>query len=198
MLYEAIKPTRSYGWADDKAAQLIELAKSTPVQDTGEGLLINLRVQARLLVQYQQHITTLEKEIKKITTEMEEYHLLTSIPGVGDITASVIIAEISNIDRFSNPRKLVAYAGVDPEVYSSGRFTASSNRISKRGSRQLRRALFMAVKCGLRGRMNTPLQAFYDKKRAEGKPFKVAVMACANKLIHWIYAMLTKRVTFAV
>ncbi|QDI91715.1 IS110 family transposase [Salicibibacter halophilus] len=195
-IYEAIKPARDYNWAEGKADHLIELANIAPIQDIEEGLLINLNIQMKLLEQYLMHITTLEKEIKTVTKDMEEYHLLTSIPGVGDITAADIIAEIGSIDRFNNPRKLVAFAGVDPEVYSSGRFTSSSNRISKRGSRQLRRAMYMAAKCGLSGKVNGPLQAFYDKKRAEGKPFKVAVMACANKLLHWIYAMLTKKEYF--
>jgi transposase len=54
----------------------------------------------------------------------------------------------------------------------------------------------MAVLCGIRGSRNKKLKEFYDKKRNEGKPFKVAMIACTNKLIHWIYALLKHKETF--
>ncbi|GIN21614.1 hypothetical protein J1TS3_27480 [Siminovitchia fordii] len=60
------------------------------------------------------------------------------------------ISEIGEIDRFNHPKRLVAFAGVDPSVYSSGRFTATKNRITKRGSSRFRHSLFMAVQCGIR------------------------------------------------
>ncbi|MNO95950.1 hypothetical protein D3C76_876070 [compost metagenome] len=59
---------------------------------------------------------------------------------------------------------------------------------SKRGSSQLRYALVMAVQCGLIRSRNTRIKEFYDRKRSEGKPHKVALVACANKLVHWLYA----------
>ncbi|WP_414581068.1 hypothetical protein [Bacillus swezeyi] len=55
---------------------------------------------------------------------------------------------------------------------------------------------FLAAQCGLRGSGNKPLREFYDKKRNEGKPYKLAIVACANKLLHWIYAILTKKQAF--
>ncbi len=65
----------------------------------------------------------------------------------------------------------------------------------------------MAVKCAIRDCQkqkttdeilprNKKLRAFYDKKREEGKPFRVAVIACANKLLHWIYALLKNKTSF--
>lgn len=90
----------------------------------------------------------------------------------------------------------MAYAGIDPRIYQSGKFTASINRITKRGSTRLRQALYTAVQCGLTNNRNTKLREFYDKKRSEGKPHKVAIIACANKLLHWIYAMLKQKESF--
>ncbi|WP_264158156.1 transposase [Psychrobacillus glaciei] len=95
----------------------------------------------------------------------------------------------------------VAFAGIDPSVFESGTFKGTLNRITKRGSSRLRHALYMAVKSAIRDSRkkkttdeliprNKRLREFYDKKREEGKPFKVAVIACANKLLHWIYALL--------
>ena len=60
----------------------------------------------------------------------------------------------------------------------------------------MRHALYMAVLCGIRGSRNKKLKEFYDRKREEGKPFKVAMIACTNKLIHWIYALLKRKETF--
>lgn len=113
------------------------------------------------------------------------------IPGIGEKIAATIISEIGEIERFNHPKKLVAFAGIDPSVYSSGRFTASINRITKRGSSSLRQVLFMAVQCGISDTRkqktsddiiprNKRLREFYDKKREEGKPFRVAIIACAH------------------
>ncbi|MNW64373.1 Transposase IS116/IS110/IS902 family protein [compost metagenome] len=90
----------------------------------------------------------------------------------------------------------MAYAGLDPSVFSSGKFTATQNRITKRGSKRLRRAVYLAVTCGLRVGLNLHLREYYDKKKSEGKPHKVAVIACANKLLHHIYAMLKRRQSY--
>ncbi|MGO4273942.1 IS110 family transposase, partial [Paenibacillus sp. TAF58] len=57
----------------------------------------------------------------------------------------------------------------------------------------LRHTLYMAVLCGLRRTGSKKLKAFYDKKMAEGKPHKVAMIACVNKLLYWIFAMLKRK-----
>ena len=53
-----------------------------------------------------------------------------------------------------------------------------------------------AILCGIRSSRNKKLKEFYDRKRDEGKPFKVSVVACANKLIHWIFTLLKRKETF--
>jgi transposase len=90
----------------------------------------------------------------------------------------------------------VAFAGVDPRVFESGKFTATINRISKRGSSRLRHTLFVAVLCSLRKSGSQRLKTFYDRKREEGKAHKVAVIACTNKLLHWIYVVLKRKEIF--
>lgn len=77
-------------------------------------------------------------------------------------------------------------------MHSSGEFTASRNRISKRDSKRLRKALYVAVQCELRNGVNERLKVYYDMKRKEGKPYKVVVIACANKLLHHVYAIPVK------
>ncbi len=145
-----------------------------------------------LLLSMQEQLQTIEEQIRLLAEKMPEIELIKSIPGLGDKLAATIISEIDNAHRFEEAKQLVAFAGIDPGVHSSGQFTATRNRISKRGSKRLRRALFLAVQCGLRRGCNSRIKRYYDKKRQEGKPYKVTVIACANKLLHHIYAILKK------
>jgi transposase len=194
---EILCPSRSTRWATDRAHKIIEAAKRDPFQKIRlQSLLFSLEMYVKMLLQYQEHLSALEKQIDTLTDEIEECKIIQSIPGIGERIAATIISEIGEIDRFNHPKKLVAYAGVDPSVFSSGKFTATINRITKRGSNTLRHSLFVAVLCSLRKTGNKRLKAFYDRKREEGKPHKVAVIACINKLLHWIYALLKRKEVF--
>ncbi|MGP4109286.1 IS110 family transposase [Virgibacillus sp. L01] len=200
--------SRSEKWAEEKAQKLREAAIRNPFQNNlYQSHIFNLGIMINIVLQYQEHLSKLAAEIDDLAKEIEEYKIIQSIPGIGEKIAATIISEIGEIERFNHPKKLVAFTGVDPSVYSSGKFTASVNRITKRGSSRLRQALFMAVQCGIRDARkkktseeiiprNKRLREFYDKKRDEGKPFRVAIIACVNKLLHWIYAMLKRNTTF--
>ncbi|QHE52836.1 IS110 family transposase [Pontibacillus sp. HMF3514] len=182
--------TRSEHWARDRAQKLIEAAQRNPFKSTlYQSHLFSLQMYIQMLLQYQEHLSELDDQIDALAEELEEYKIIQSIPGIGGKIAATIVSEIGEIERFSHPKKLVAFSGIDPSVHSSGKFTATINRISKRGSSQLRHALYMAALCGIRSSRNKKLKEFYDRKREEGKPFKVAMIACTNKLIHWIYIM---------
>ena len=169
--------------------------------------ILSLGMYINILLPYKEHLSKLETEIDALAKEIEEYNIIKSIPGIGEKIAATIISEIGEMDRFNNPKKLVGFAGVDPSIFESGKFTATKNRITKRGSSRLRHALYMAVLCSIRDcrkkkttdeiiPRNKRIREFYDKKRGEGKPFKVAMMACVNKLLHWIYALLKNKTTF--
>ncbi|MFA7249362.1 MAG: IS110 family transposase [Dehalococcoidia bacterium] len=104
---------------------------------------------------------------------------LTSIPGIGPVLAGTILAEIGDVHRFPRLEALVAYAGIDPSVFESGQFHATRQHISKRGSPHLRRALFLAAHSAqLR---NPELHAYLERKMAEGKLYKVALIAVARE-----------------
>jgi transposase len=200
--------SRSESWAKEKAQKLRAAALRNPFQNNlYDSHIFNLEILVKIVLQYQEHLSDIADEIDALASEIEEYEILQSIPGIGEKIAATIISEIGEIDRFNNAKKLVAFAGIDPSVYSSGKFTASVNRITKRGSCRLRHALYMAVQSGIRDSRkkkttdeiiprNRRLREFYDKKREEGKPFRVAIIACVNKLLHWIYALLKSRMTF--
>jgi len=190
-------PTRSARWAKEKAKKLLDSANRNPFQKVMfESHLINLRMYIEMLFQYQEHLSDLENRIATLANELEDYKIIQSIPGIGERIAATIISEVGEIHRFSHPKKLVAYADIDPSVHSSGKFTATTNHITKRSSSRLRNALYLAVLCGLRNSRNKKLKEFYDKKRSEGKPSKVAIVASINKLLHWIYALLLRKEDF--
>jgi transposase len=200
--------SRSKRWAIEKSQKLRAAAARNPFQKTlYQSHLLSLSMYINMLLQYKEHLSELDAEIDTLAKEIEEYKIIQSIPGIGEKIAATIISEIGEIERFNHPKKLVAFAGVDPEVYESGKFKATLGRITKRGSSRLRHALFLAVRSGIRDcrkqkttdeiiPRNKRLRAFYDKKRDEGKLYKVAVIACVNKLLHWIYAILKNRTTF--
>ncbi|WP_019375759.1 IS110 family transposase [Virgibacillus halodenitrificans] len=188
---------RSKAWFLDKASQLKEASKRNPFQSpVCHGQLVSLNMYIQMLFQFQQHLSKLKKEIDALAKTFEDYELLKSIPGIGNKIAATIISEIGDINLFQHPKKLVAFAGLDPSVFESGKFKASISHITKRGSSRLRQVLYSAVQCGLAKNRNKKLIAYYQRKRNEGKPHKVAVIACANKLVHWIHAILKNKKVF--
>jgi transposase len=200
--------SRSIRWANEKALKLKEAAARNPFEKTVyQSHILSLGMYINIILQYKEHLSRLESEIDALAKEIEEYNIIKSIPGIGEKIAATIISEIGEIDRFNHPKKLVAFAGVDPSVFESGKFRATQNRITKRGSSRLRHALYMAVRCAIRDcrkkkttdeilPRNKRMREYYDKKREEGKPFKVAIIACVNKLLHWIFALLKNGTTF--
>jgi transposase len=146
-----------------------------------------------------QHLKERYDELTKILTEyckssmLEDFEIITSIAGISKGTVTTFLAEIGCIGNFASHKKLIAFAGIDPTVYQSGKFEGSS-RISKRGNRHLRRVIWLMTTHVIEH--NTTFRAYYMKKRSEGQPFKKAVFATAHKLIRLIFAMLTQRTMF--
>ncbi|SJZ82404.1 transposase [Selenihalanaerobacter shriftii] len=137
--------------------------------------------------------TIIRTQMHKWAEFSPAFPLFLSILGVGKLTAATIIGEIGDVNRFPTTKQLIAYAGLDPTVYQSGRFKASNNKISKLGSTYLRKSLYQATTAAIRkvkGKPNNPtLYDYYTKKRNEGKPYKVAVIATASKLLRIIYGV---------
>ncbi|RJG14863.1 IS110 family transposase, partial [Paenibacillus thiaminolyticus] len=184
--------SRSQSWIREKSIRLEEVLRKWKEGWASPSQTAALKGMVALLLTFQAQLKQLEQQMEKISVHLPEVHLLKSIPGIGEKLAAAIVAEIGDIKQFRHAKQLVAYAGLDPSVYSSGKFTASSNRITKRGSKRLRRSLYLAVQCGLRQGSNRRLVSYYERKKKEGKPYKVTVIACANKLLHHIYAILNR------
>jgi len=114
--------------------------------------------------------------------------ILTSIPGVGVVTAATIMSGIGDIGQFKSADQLVCYCGLIPTSHSSGTFTSTRNRMAKRGQTSLAHVFYQIALVSLRCNLN--LRKYYLKKLSEGKPKKVAVVAVARKLIRLVYSML--------
>lgn len=155
-------------------------------------------LQLKLLIE---QITFIEAQVADVETEINVIldkinSPITTIPGIGSVTAAVILGEIGDISRFSNASKLAAYAGIDASVSQSGEYQSSNNKMSKRGSPYLRKALFNAA---LIAAFHDPVfSAFYQKKRNEGKHHLTAIGAVARKLCNTIFAVLKYNTAYKV
>jgi len=178
-----------------KAEEILAVAS----RSVGIGFLTDaLRIQLSCLLQ---QLTLLEAQRQsldaEITAMMEALpQYITTIPGVGPVTGAIILAEIGDVNRFSAPEKLVAYAGIDPTVYQSGQFTATQTRMSKRGSPYLRHALWQAA--FMASQYDPQLRAFYQRKRAEGKAHGTTIGAVSRKLLHRIYIVLKEQRPYVI
>lgn len=184
--------SHSRRWVDEKAKRLQEVLLHWREQPRSRSQAAALSGMVSLLLTFMEQLRGLERQMNEIASDLPEVELMKSIPGIGDKLAAAIVAEIGDVQQFEDAKQLVAYAGLDPGIFSSGKFTATSSRITKRGSKRLRRSLYLAVQCGIRGSINKKIRDYYDKKRNEGKPYKVVVIACCNKLLHHVYAILSK------
>lgn len=154
--------------------------------------------QLKLLIE---QINFIEKQVSDVEKQMSDLlkkinTTITTIPGIGDVIGATILGEIGDIQRFSNGAKLVAYAGIDASVSQSGEYTSTNNRMSKRGSPYLRKALFRAA--FVASNHDPVFKAYYQKKRNEGKHHNVALGAVARKLCYTIYAVLKKNEIYKV
>lgn len=135
------------------------------------------------------HLQIVLDEIIELAKKLPNYDSIISIPGIGDNLAARILAEIGDISRFNNASQLVAYSGIDPQIYQSGQMSGLHLKISKKGNKKLRCLLFLAVTCMIRSSRETVIVDFYKKKKADGLAPKSALVASMNKLIRIIYSL---------
>jgi len=130
-------------------------------------------------------IDEIESQIKLIMDEINSPIL--SIPGISYRMGAMIIAEIGDFNRFDSPDKILAYAGMSPSTYQSGKVESSYSRMEKRGSKYLRYALFNATKYVCH--WDPTFSSYLAKKRAEGKHYYVALSHATKKLVRVIYKL---------
>ena len=180
----------------DKSHNRLTKAKAISIKEAAAdtfGIKIAQDAFSFQLKQLIDRMNFLDKQIEALDCQILEYYekfdcYLHTIPGIGMIAAATILAEIGDINRFKSSSALVAFAGIDPTVRQSGEFNSTHNHMSKRGSPYLRHAIFLAATtCSFH---NSPLNAYYKKKRDQGKHHLTATGAVARKLTTVIYAVL--------
>jgi transposase len=132
-----------------------------------------------------QKIKLIERQLKEFNRPLQK--LPQTIPGVGPITAASFISEIVDIKRFKFPKHLTAYIGLDSRVHESGESIKGQGYISKRGNKILRTILYNAASVAVLH--DNMFQRFFLKKRSQGKPYRVALVATMRKMTHVIYAV---------
>ena len=146
---------------------------------------LELQHTIRMIREMDAEISEIEAALKQMMDEIASPIL--TIPGISYRMGAMILAEIGDFSRFSSPDKLLAYAGLSPSTYQSGKLDNAHAHMEKRGSRYLRYALFNATKYVCY--WDASFAAYLAKKRSEGKHYYVAISHAAKKLIRLIFAL---------
>ena len=179
-----------YNFSQAKAQQLHSFARSCitslPKSETTKLLVKQAIVQLQAT---SSSLAALKQEMNVLAERLPEYPVVMGMFGVGPALGPQLIAEIGDVRRFHSKKALVAFAGIDAPPYQSGQMDVRSRSISKRGSSALRRTLFLVMSVYLQqSPEQEPIYQFMAKKRAEGKPYRVYMMASANKFLRVYYA----------
>lgn len=166
----------------DKAKEIRNLARKS-VGFYVSAKVLELRHTIKLIQILNEEIAEIEERIQNHMQEI--LSPIESIPGISFRLAAVIHAEIGDFQRFSSPDKILAFAGLSPSTYQSGKFTSQNATMEKRGSRYLRSALFLAAH--LVSRYSKTFATYLQKKRDEGKHYFVALSHVAKKLVRVIF-----------
>lgn len=188
--YKKLCKKHSYNFTSAKAKQIYETAENQQVtlskNDFTKTLILQAVEQINSLCA---SIAKLKSEMTKIAKTLPEYETVLSMHGVGKTLAPQLIAEIGDIRRYPKRASLARFAGIEPPENQSGTYNQHSRRISKQGSPQLRKALFQVMRCVLQNsNHDEDVFRFISRKRSEGKPFKVYMIAGANKFLRIYYA----------
>ena len=180
LLYTASKGR----YSREKAVQIREAARNS-IGTYMPAKALELKHTIKLIREFNSEIAEIESEIQSIMDKIDSP--ITTIPGISFRMGAMIIAEIGDFNNFDSPDKILAFAGLSPSTYQSGKLNNCYSHMEKRGSRYLRYALFNAAKFVCKW---CPVFADYlAKKRSEGKHYYVAISHAAKKLVRLIFAM---------
>ena len=186
----------SYGHKREAFAEVLIKAARVSIGTNSPAKEMILKQKIALLLHLEdalQEITDMLIEMSRKLME-EDINIMTSLKGIGEKAAANFLIEMGgDINQFERSGKIIAMAGLDPAVYQSGKHEGKG-RITKRGNRHLRRIIWLMTTKVIQ--YTDIFNVYYLKRRKEGLPYKMAVLATAHKLIRVIYAMLTQRTTF--
>lgn len=168
----------------DKAVELRDAAKQS-IGSVMPAKSLELQHTIRLIRELDAEIAEIESALKQMMDDIASPIL--TIPGISYRMGAMILAEIGDFSRFASPDRLLAYAGLSPSTYQSGKLNNAYAHMEKRGSRYLRYALYNSTKYVCI--WDRSFSAYLAKKRAEGKHYNVAISHAAKKLVRLIFAL---------
>lgn len=171
-------------YGKEKAEQIRNAARNS-IGSHMPAKSLELKHTIRLIGELTAEIDEIEVEIQRMMDELNSPIL--TIPGISYAMGSMIIAEIGDFARFDSPDKLLAYAGLSPSTYQSGKLESTHAHMEKRGSKYLRYALYNAAKYVCL--WDPVFRTYLTKKRAEGKSYNVALSHAIRKLVRVIYQL---------
>lgn len=153
----------------------------------------NLKQLANIIINLTEQKDEVKNQMIELAKETKNFECINSLFDIGELSASLIIAELKDITRFNNIKQINASCGLDPTIVQSGKSINYHGPISKRGNRYARKILFncsrniitLSAKCD----KENSIYVYYQKKKQEGKHFYACLTACSTKLIRIIYAL---------
>ncbi len=188
--YERWCKRNGYYYNADKAEDIYATACGNigvlPAIDSTKIIVTQAIVQLQAI---EETLAALKQEMQRLSSTLPEYETIMSLYGVGEVLGPQLIAEIGDVTRFESKKSLVAFAGIDSPADQSGQMDNRSKAITKRGSASLRKTLFQVMTVFLQNSPDDePVYTYLNKKRSEGKPYKVYMIAAANKFLRIYYA----------
>lgn len=195
--YQSWCKKNNYNYSESKAAEIHAYSRTqVSVLPMTDSVIKIITEAAALLNSTLETLRTLRDEMDRLSSTLPEYEVVMELYGVGKVLGSQLIAEIGDVRRLDSSKSLVALAGIDPPPNQSGQVDPKSRSISKRGSPALRKILFQIMAIIIQNKpVNDPVYQFLDKKRSEGKPYRVYMIAAAHKFLRIYYARVMEAVT---
>ena len=188
--YERWCKRNGYHYSADKAEDVYAEACGNvgllPMCESTKVLITQAIIQLQAI---EETLAAVKCEMQKLASALPEYDTVMALYGVGEVLGPQLIAEIGDVSRFKSKKSLIAFAGIDSPADQSGQVDNRSKAITKRGSASLRKTLFQVMTVILKNSPDDdPVYTYLDKKRSEGKPYKVYMIAAANKFLRIYYA----------
>ena len=182
---------KGYHPRQNKPNKIYSLAKEgipTLAYDPTSRLLVEQAVAA--LKGLNQVLYQILTQIRELAEKRPEYEAVRAMSGVGDVLAPLLVAEVGDPRKYHSGDALIACIGIDVPPYDSGQFKASERRITRKGSKQLRKLGYLLVKNlrKIKPTKDTAVYDYYLKKKSEGKKDKQAIVAAMNKFFRIYYA----------
>ena len=188
--YETLRKLSRGRFSTVDFAKLKQLAKTT-VGNTEDYLLQEMQIVLELYSQLDSKVADTERSIKECVSDMEPPML--TVPGIGVESAAIILAEFGDFSKFNNASQMLSFAGLEPGYFQS-ETSETTGKMVKHGSSYLRYALMNCAQTVVN--YEPTFAMFYTKKRAEGKPHRVALSHVVKKLLRVIYTLQTKNLAY--